>query len=271
VFELRKFLLIKLNLRRFFSIGLMMLPLLAVEPTVAPFSEPPIGTQKPILYEDFEATPVGEIPKGFTNVGSLSVVEENAHSGKKCLKVATTPKGARMIKLQGDILKTLGGSFWGRLYFKVQLPSPLPDGKSIHTTLVAAPCISPLSNDNIELRLFGTSMNSTGSFSYLYNVQTRKRGEFGKSTKATNVYSGEWTCAEWYVDYETQTYRSFVNGVELPELKIEKGAGNYTGIEIPQVFDSLSFGWQNYQPATDGGFTVWIDDIALGKDRIGTR
>jgi len=76
--------------------------------------------------------------------------------------------------------------------------------------------------------------------------------------------------SKWHVDYATQSYQLFIDGKEIPEVKLNNGAGNYTGTEIPPFFDSLSFGWNNYQSA-GAGFTAWIDDIAIAHERIGGR
>lgn len=235
------------------------------------------GTLPPklILAEDFETTPVGEVPKGFTKNGPVAVVDDVAHSGKKSLRVEPIVKGARTITKQGPEIAALGGQFWGRLYFKVKLPTPLPaipEGKttaSIHTTFVSGKATSPLFNDPIEIRMMGTSFSTAGTFSWLYNVQPLKgRKEFGVSTKTRYKYTDEWTLAEWSVDNATQSYHFFINGQEVTEIAVNKGAGQFEGAEIPATFDSLTFGWLNYQPATEG-FTVWIDDIALSKERIG--
>jgi hypothetical protein len=56
----------------------------------------------------------------------------------------------------------------------------------------------------------------------------------------------------------------------VTDVAFTKGAGKFDGSEIPEVFESLSFGWNNYQNAGKG-FVAWIDDIALAKDRIGSR
>ena len=56
------------------------------------------------------------------------------------------------------------------------------------------------------------------------------------------------------------TARLFINGEEVPECAIHKGTGKFEGAEIPAAFESLSFGWNNYQPAGEG-FVMWIDDM----------
>jgi hypothetical protein len=228
-----------------------------------------------LLSEDFESTPVGQIPKGFTKTGAIGVAEDSAHGGKHSLKMEPAVKGARTITLPAAAAAAVGGEHWGRLYYKVKLPSPLPvvpEGKKtagIHTTIVSGKATSPLANDPIEVRLAGTSTNMTGAFKYLYNVQTKLRGEFGLSAKTPSQYSDQWTLIEWHADNATQTYQFFVNGQEIPDISFQKGAGNFEKAEIPASFDTMSFGWQNYQPASGEGFTAWIDDLVLSKKRIG--
>ena len=242
-----------------------------------PLSNPWAQAASPdvVVSDDFEATAVGEIPKGFTKTGAIGVAEDVAHSGKHSLKIEPAVKGGRYISLAPEKVAALGGEHWGRFYFKVKTPTPLPvvpEGKksaSIHTTLVAAKATSPLANDPIEVRLAGLSVNGTGAYKHLYNVQTKLRGEFGVSEKTTRTFNDEWTLAEWHVDNATQTYQFFINGKEVSDICFQKGAGKFEKSEIPAAFQTLSIGWTNYQAATGEGFTVWIDDIAVGKKRIG--
>jgi len=240
-----------------------------------PLPDAPIGNAPLLVSEDFESTPVGGIPKGFTKTGNVAVVGDVSHSGRKSLRMDAVVKGTRRITLKGDVLKALAGSHWGRLYFKVQLPTPVPDGatpktKVIHSTIVAGSAQSPSSKDPIEVRVLDTIERPDGSQSYIYNVQPKTRPEFARGSPSKYRYSDQWTLAEWYVDSATQTYRLFINGEEVKGASFSQGAGNYEKSEIPEVFESLSFGWVSYQ-AAGPGFTAWIDDIALSKERIGDR
>ena len=238
----------------------------------AAFAESP--GPKLILSEDFESTPVAGIPQGFTRVGLVGVSDDAAHSGRQSLKMEAAPNGARRITKQGPEIAALGGEHWGRLYYKVKLPTPLPvvtEGKPsplIHSTLVSGMAKSPQFNDLIEVRPFGSLLFMNGDVKYLYNVQPKTRKEFATATKRKFRYTDDWTLVEWHVDYASQTYQFFINGEEIPDMSLHKGAGNFEDAEIPAVFDSLSFGWTNYQPAGEG-FVSWIDDIALSKERIG--
>jgi hypothetical protein len=177
---------------------------------------------------------------------------------------------------QSEALVPLQASLWDvchaalkQTFFTLPL---VPEGKktaSIHTTFVSGKAASPLFNDPIEVRLMGCSTNMTGTYAWMYNVQTSKRGEFGVGAKTRSKYSDEWTLAEWSVDNATQSYHFYINGQEVTDIAVSKGAGKFEGAELPAVYDSLTFGWLNYQAAAGEGFTVWIDDLALSKSRIG--
>jgi hypothetical protein len=239
---------------------------------------PEILAQSPpgelILSEDFEGTKVGEIPQGFTKQGAVAVAEDAVHGGKHSLRIEAAKNGARRITKQGPEIAALGGEHWGRLYFKVNLPVAMPvipEGKKsgvIHSTLVSGKAMSPLFNDPIEVRTLDTLQGTDGMLRFIYNVQPKQRPEFATSSKGRFRFTDEWTLAEWHVDHATQSYEFFINGEEVTEIALHKGAGQFTGAEIPAAFESLSFGWNNYQPA-EPGFVAWIDDIALSKKRIG--
>ncbi len=223
-----------------------------------------------ILSDDFESTVVGAIPAGFTKTGELGVADGVAHSGKHALKIEPAVRGGRFISLAPDKVAALGGEHWGRMYYKIKTPAPLPTGKLIHVTFVDGKATSPLANDLVDVRLAGLLYYPTGDFKYLYNVQPPKpRPEFGPHSETLQKFNDDWTLMEWHADAATQTYQFFLNGKEVADIGQHKGAGNYEGLEIPAAFQTFSIGFTNYQPATDTGFTVWIDDIAIAKQRLG--
>ncbi len=239
-------------------------------------TEPQIAPKPPVLIVDFESTADGEIPAGFTKQGDASVTSAVSHSGKKCLQMNPKARGPRRIVLRGDVVKNLGGSYWGRLFLKVKTPTPIPTvppGQNfavIHSSIVEGAATSPLHQDPIWVRLADTCTGPDGGLQWLYNVWVTPRPEFGKGSPFKYKFTGEWMLIEWYVDYETQSYQLFVDGKEIPEVKINNGNGNFKNTEIPPFFDCLAFGWNNYQSA-GAGFTAWIDDIAIGHDRIGMK
>ena len=237
----------------------------------------PKGEAPLLLVEDFEETAPGQVPKGFAKQGAVGVVDDVAHSGHHALRMEAAVNGARRITTSDKALLTaLGGEHWGRLYFKVQLPVPVPKGEGkfpvIHSTIVAGSAQSPQFMDPIEVRVLDAVMGpNNGAFQYIYNVQPRKRPEFANGSKYDYKYTDAWTLAEWHIDFATQSYQLFINGTEIPGATMSRGAGKFEKAEIPEVFESLSFGWNNYQKAEPTGFVAWIDDIALSKERVGER
>lgn len=225
-----------------------------------------------LLVEDFETTASGQIPKNYTKWGAIAVVDDVAHSGTHSLRPEPAVDGPRRITVNDkQLMAALGGDHWGRLYFKVKTPTPVPSGGVIHSTLVSGKAQSPQFKDPIEVRMLDTILNKDAKLSFIYNVQPSKRDEYANGSRGDYKFTDEWTLAEWHVVFATQTYTLFINGMEVPGASMSKGAGNFEKCEIPEVFESLSFGWWNYQKAEPGGFTVWIDDIALCKERIGDR
>jgi hypothetical protein len=236
-----------------------------------PTDVPPVGKAPIVLLEDFETTEPGKVPKGYTKQGAVAVVNDVAHGGRQSLKIDPAINGPRRITTKSDALALLGGTHWGRLFFKVQLPAPVCEKGVIHSTIVSAVGKSPLHNDEIEFRPVDTILGTQGTFGYIYNVQPHtKRPEFGKGSASKYKWSDQWTLVEWYVDYATQTYRLFVEGEEVKDIAFMKGPKTYEGSEIPEKMESITFGWWNYQEAGKG-FTAWIDDIALSKERLGLR
>jgi hypothetical protein len=236
-----------------------------------PTDDPPIGKAPILLMEDFETTEAGKVPRGYTKQGEVAVVNDVAHSGRQSLRIEAATNGPRRITTKSDVLAQLGGTYWGRLYFKVKLPAPECSQGVIHSTIVSVVGKSPLHGDEIEYRPVDTILGTQGTFGYIYNVQPHtNRPEFGKGSASKFKYSDQWTLAEWYVDHATQTYRLFIDGAEVKDIAFMKGPKNYENAEIPAAMESITFGWWNYQQAGKG-FVAWIDDIALSKDRLGTR
>lgn len=218
------------------------------------------------ICEDFEDTDVGATPEGWTKHGDASGVDDaEARLGARSLKLGAIPVWERRIYHDASML---GSSHWGRIFYKVQLP--VPDA-FVHSTLVAFGGEGPNIGE-AEFRVVDTVKQAAdtpdigSTHQFLYNVQPQSSGEFGTGTDYDWTFDGQWHCAEWYVDAATQTYRFYFDGTEA--ISIENGAGNYSGTELPDGFSEIRVGWINYQESPPG-FTAWIDELAVGDQRIG--
>jgi hypothetical protein len=217
-----------------------------------------------LLCEDFESTAVGSAPMGWTAHGKASVAEDQAGHGKHSLKVSPADNGERRIYHPTTML---GAQHWGRVYYRVMLPTP---DAFVHSTMVTFFGKGPTVGD-AEFRVVDTVKDAkTGGFAngkhqFLYNVQPQG-AEFGNGSPYDYTFEDKWHCAEWHVNAAEQSYQFFYDGKEV--ISFTKGAGVYKDSELPDGFAEVRLGWNNYQSAPPG-FTAWLDDFALDDERVG--
>jgi len=217
-----------------------------------------------LLCEDFEATAVGAVPKDWTAHGKAAVADDQASHGNRSLKVSPADNGERRIY---HATAMLGAAHWGRVNYRVQLPTP---DAFVHSTMVTFFGKGPTVGD-AEFRVVDTVKDAkTGGFAggkhqFLYNVQPQG-AEFGTGGNYDYTFEDKWHCAEWHVDAADQSYQFFYDGKQV--LTFTKGAGKYEGSELPMTFSEVRLGWNNYQAAPPG-FTAWLDDFALDDKRVG--
>ncbi len=230
----------------------------------------PLKTASLTIFEDFESTAVGTIPKGFTKKGEIAVAEGVAHSGTHALRLNAAARISDLIK-SGPDLAALGGHHWGRLFYRVQLPAPPP----AHATMMWGQARSKATGEPMVWNIADMSVKKDNAFHYFYSgmYQGTPHREFNGGGKALpEKFVEEWTLVEWHMDHATQTYRFYVNGKE--RFAAQPGTKNFERTEIPAVFESMHFGWVNHwgkPPVVEGACIVYIDDIAVGKDRIGDQ
>jgi hypothetical protein len=221
-----------------------------------------------VLCESFESTAEGAIPDGWSKSGTIGVASDQAARGQHSLKVGNAESGERRIRRSAT---AFGSNHWGRLFYRVALPVPTVNPSKnggntvIHSTLVGLNADRPSGGGTAEYRVLDTIMNTSKKHNYIYNVQTSNAGEFGHETAYTYDYKDSWTCAEWHVDNAAKNYSLYIDGVEISGVAV---ANDQPRGEIPASFLELRLGWYNYQ-AGDGGFTAWIDELAVNTARIG--
>jgi hypothetical protein len=196
--------------------------------------------------------------------GSATVASDQAARGMHSLKVGAAPSGER--RIYADAMK-LGTGHWGRIFYRVQLPTPTV---FVHSTIVSLQGVGP-TKGNGDYRVVDTVKNADGAMpgkhQFLYNVQP-SGAEFGSGSAYNYSFDGTWHCAEWHIDNPTQSYHFYYDGTEVTSIAKNNGAGMYNGTDIPPVFTQLKVGWNNYQSAAPG-FVAWIDEVAVDANRIG--
>jgi hypothetical protein len=212
--------------------------------------------------EDFESADDGELPTGWTRVngwndGEAVVTSSEHHTGQRALASAVAVNGQPRAGHSLDSLGATAGTHWGRIFYKVKTPFPLPAGGVIHNTLVGL-------RGSSESRVVDTVVNSDGDHQFLYNLPDDSCCT--GSAYDYHSYDGEWHCAEWYVDATTQSFRFFFDGVEVKSVGFNNRPGGAARIE---EFSSIAVGWINYQTPQPPYYEAWFDDLAIDDERIG--
>lgn len=215
-----------------------------------------------LLCEDFESATSGALPSGWTvrngwSAGTVAVATSQAHSGSKALASAVAVNGQPRATRSLASLGAAAGKHWGRVFYKVHAPYPLPSGGNvIHNTLVGL-------LGQTEVRVVDTVVASNGAHQFLYNLPD---DSCCTGSSYDYSYAGDWHCAEWFVDASTQSFKFFYNGTEVTSVGFNNRSDGKAKME---TFDGIVLGWINYQSPASPYYTSWFDDLAIDDTRIG--
>jgi hypothetical protein len=96
----------------------------------------------------------------------------------------------------------------------------------------------------------------------------------GKESQSV-VRATDWICLEWLFKGDTSETRVWIDGVEQGSLHTTTDAyyngGKYSNRSfVHPTYDALRIGWWVYQSdAAPSPFDLWIDEVAVDKERIG--
>ncbi|MBL8915148.1 MAG: hypothetical protein JNM17_30870 [Archangium sp.] len=215
------------------------------------------------LCEDFDSATVGQLPMGWTlkpgwGQGTIAVSTDSAHSGSSALKSVSPNTGQPRAQRSLSMLGATQGTHWGRVFYKV--PTPAPNAMStmqyFHITFVG------LTTNNSESRVVDTVQAPNGTIQYLYNLPD----DSCCNGSAYNWrYDGNWHCAEWYVNNGTDSYRFFIDGMELNSLMFSGNSNarlaDFTNVALGTI----------YYVNSNGTLTAYLDDLAIDDNRVGCQ
>jgi hypothetical protein len=222
-----------------------------------------------MLCEDFES---GTLDRSTWQVsGDTPAIDGvQAARGSKALHVTKTGNGLSYIR-ETKTFPAPNNTYYGRVfvYFN-QLPADPPLSYA-HWTFIAA------SGTGVsgEIRVSGQLQNKVNRFGVgTDNRTTAGTGDWTSSDddpagQAAAVPTQQWACIEWMHKGDSNETRFWWDGVEHPSLytSSSKHGGNTNPFVLPQ-FTNVWLGWQEYQTTTQP-FELWIDEIAIDKERIG--
>jgi hypothetical protein len=250
------------------------------------------GCTGALICEDFEAQTTGAVPSGMwtanQNGGTVTVDGTRAFSGSKSL-LATTPASTENYKsamagFQDPArLPLASNSLYGRMMFFLD-SAPTTD---VHWTFVdgSGQVADPAGSYTAIYRYGGQHPVMDGATfrgtQFMANYETPDHYSTPDKGPSTDCYQqavgeitpvGKWSCAEWHFDGPSNSMQFWLDGREVTGLAMN-GTGDgcldqpndYTW--VAPAFTRIDVGWESYQP--DDARSLWIDDVAIGDQRIG--
>jgi hypothetical protein len=221
---------------------------------------PAVACRGEVLCFDFENDTAGASP-GAPWTGQGTIDTSKAVSGKNSLHVMAGSDNAFALMKPPSIFPPPANEYYGRVRFWVDA---LPSG---HWTFVRSKGQVPGKTYSAEYTYGGTGKN------FIANYDTG--GVSSDCWKdAGAVPLGEWACMEWHFKGATNELQLWINGTEDAAAHvigtgdgcIANGTG---GVWYAPTFGSLELGFAVYGGGTN--FSVWYDDLALGKVRVGCQ
>jgi hypothetical protein len=220
---------------------------------------PPAACGQGLVCFDFEGDTPGAKPAApWTGQGTIDGAK--AAHGKSSLHVLAGGDGAFATVKPPGFFPPAGNEYYGRAMFWADA---LPTS---HWTFVRSKGPVAGMSFSAEYTYGGTGKHFIANYD--------SQGVASDCWKdAGNVPLGKWTCLEWHFKGATNELELWVDGVaDAKAHVVGKGDGciaNGTGgTWVAPTFNSLELGFAVYGAST-AGFSVWYDDVALGKARVG--
>ncbi len=224
------------------------------------------------LCEDFESGTLDA--KTWTAIGTAPVIDGVQKArGTKALHLTLSGNGQSAIR-ESKTFPAANNSYYGRAFvYFASLPTT-PGLSYSHWTMIAATG----STVTGEIRVSGQLQNGVN----LWGVGTDSQGSANGTGDWTNadkdpngkplaVPTGQWLCIEWLHKGDTNETRFWWDGVEHASLYTKPSTahgGNSAQPYLLPQFKQVWLGFQEYQATTEK-FELWLDEIAIDKDRIG--
>lgn len=250
-------------------------------------TKPTRSCETALFCDDFESYPKSLPPGGpwapQLKAGSLAVDETQHYSGAKSVKFSTDAasgtKRALLRLATSTVFPLANDTLFGRMMFRLEAAPET----SVHWTLVQAGGLVEGQSYHALYRYGGQlPITADGAFvgsQWMANYETPDSysgtgpsSDCWQHANQSVIPTSAWSCLEWKFDGQNNALSLWLDGEPLNDLSVVgtgQGCVNQPATYVwtaPQ-FDSLDVGWESYQ--TDEARTLWLDDVALGAERIG--
>jgi hypothetical protein len=233
---------------------------------------------------DFEE---GKLPTGWTpyrnefSTGSLLVDNTRAHGGMYALhaKDFTGGKegtdGGPKHTIRYNLPADFGPVLWGRAFIYMTPATPMSHAGFFNARYPRPGALAASATDVTKLDWYEVA-TSSGDYVSIWHPPEPPGTPEAVQISATPGVVGSWACVEWLFDGQNGTApeaadpRVFLNGVEIswPTMIVSPTSAMRPVHEKAQSFTVLETGIYLYQGLTTST-NWWIDDLAVGKQRIG--
>ncbi len=162
--------------------------------------------------------------------------------------------------------KATNNNFWGRYFFLSDVAATaFPQSHAVFGTLVGTDT-SNASADQFHF-VGGARGKLQTQIQFAGDVFSDNEKTPAATDPAFPAMADGWQCWEWHIQPD-DSYDFYINGADIMEMQIVAGKGTLNGgnfSPLPTV-TSLEIGWQYFGT---GLFAGWIDEVAVGPNRIG--
>jgi hypothetical protein len=210
------------------------------------------GTAK--ICDDFETYSASNLTPWMTTAtgGTVKVDTTHVYSGRQSVMFHAdmgANKAAQITRTGAPLFPATGNSFWGRMMVYM---TGLPPA-AVHY-------------DNIQADGQGTGQYRIGGMGgILLNYQPHDCYDHIMPM----LPADKWVCWQWLYDGSKNTIDFYIDGA-LQAMVVSTGQGCVDGTKstwTAPTFNAVHLGWINYQ-ATPAPIDMWMDDVALGPDRV---
>jgi hypothetical protein len=217
------------------------------------------------LCDGFEGAAPGAAGSDWTIGGTgITVDTTKFYRGTKSVKYTSSSKAYIIEKKTfAGTTKATNNEFWGR-YFVLGGVAAYPTGHTVFGTLADAA-------DNADPGRFhfvgGSRAKLMAELRVSSDIYTDKGGKEGSAAAPPfPVMADSWQCWEFHVTAD-DSYSFYINSMEVTDMQIVKGKAAGGTFVLP-IFGQLQLGWQDFGTG-DAAVTGWIDEVAIGPNRIG--
>ena len=184
--------------------------------------------------------------------------------GRQALHVSATDNGMAFVVPRQ--FKPAGNSFFGRMWVWVDAFPTRPD--YAHFTLVEA---AGAGSGTVVRPVGGQYIPAHAKALWGVGADGGPTGDWTAWQPTAPAAGGRWTCMEWEMAAADNRVAVWIDGVAKPEMTVTtKQHGGGTADFVFPSFDRIRLGWQLYQGGSPNArYDVWLDDLALGPNRIG--